>query len=140
MKKLQRITAIIALVAFASCSTFQSNLGKVNAWLAVPQNQKNIQTAAKVLASAVQLAAPFVTNKDASNALYAAGVVAGAYGNNPVPTSVLTATTESLAIAKQIVPLVGGNTNGGQAVSIINAAAQLLAQSQVSAAAVSPNP
>ena len=125
--KPRTIAAFLLIGAFLiGCATLQRAASNANAWLANPTNQADIQTAAKVLAAATQLAAPLVTNKTASADLYAAGAVAAAYGSQPVPSNILQATTQAASIATTVTPLVTGKANSATTQAIINGAALIL--------------
>ena len=125
MKRLIAIT-LAASVYVTGCATLTNEQAKINKWLSNPTNQQNVQSAAKVLAAATQLATPFVSNKDAAAALNAVSYVANAYGNNPVPSNVLQATAQNAAIAKAVTPLVTGTANSAKTTAIIDGAALIL--------------
>ncbi|GEM_PF-6224183 len=95
------------------------------AWM--QQHQSQIQTAEKTIATAAQVAAPFVSNKKISDDLYAVAAVANAYGSEPVPTNILQATTQLPQVAGVVLPLVTGRQNSAQTVKILDGAAQILA-------------
>jgi len=95
-----------------------------------PQQTAAIQTTEKTLALAAQIAAPLVGNKQISDSLYAVAAVANSYGNNPVPTTILQATTQLPAIAGVVLPLVTGSNNSSKTSAIISGAAQILAATQ----------
>jgi len=136
-----KLIAILAIVSLSGCATLTKDQAAINAWLANPTNQQNIQTAAKVLATATQLAAPFVTNKSAAADLSAVAFVANSYGTQPVPSNILQATAQAAGIATAVTPLVTRQANSAKTVAIINGAAALLNAATITAAPVSaPTP
>jgi hypothetical protein len=111
MKKL----LVLSVLALCSCSTL------------TPQQQANITLTENLLATAARIAAPLISNKSISNDLYAVSAVSAAYGSQPVPTSILQATTLIPGLAGTVLPLVTGQANGPRTQAIISGAADILA-------------
>ena len=92
-----------------------------------PQQQQAVTTVEKLAAVATQIAGQYEAttgNTKVANDLYAVSAVATAYGNAPVPTSVLQATVQLPQVAQIVAPLVAQNSAQSQA--IINGAAAIV--------------
>lgn len=117
MKSIVSALAIASLL-LSSCATL------------TPSQQAQITLTEKTLATAAQIAAPLVSDKKISDGLYALAAVATAYGNQPVPTNVLQATSTLQGVAGVVTPLVTGKENGPRTTALIQGAAALLVAGQ----------
>jgi hypothetical protein len=118
------IASIIIVAAFALGSFACSNL--------TPQQKSAITTVEKLAGVAATIGAQYegaTGNTQVANDLYAVAAVATAYGNAPVPASVLAATVQLPQVATIVAPLV--TKNGAQSQAIINGAAALVGALQI---------
>lgn len=101
---------------------------------AVHVSAATITMTEKDLALAAKIAAPLVGDQRIANDLDALSAVSTAYGNAPVPTGVLQATTPlTPQLAAQVIPLVTGKANGPRTQAIISGAAALVRNGQTPA-------
>ena len=130
--KLISITAALLTVSLIGCASIQSAITKAraeyvkaNAFLADPANQADIKGSAQAVVTIATFLAPYSKNATLSDAISAARVAGNAYSNN-VPTNVLQATTESLAVTKAIGPIVTSGGNLATMNKIVDQATEIL--------------
>lgn len=126
------VASLIVAAGMTGCALFQSAISKAkadyikaNAFLADPANQANIKGTAQAIVTVAAFLEPFASNKTLANSLDAARVVGNAYSNQ-VPSSVLQATTESLAVTKAVAPIVSNGANLTTMNKVIDEATALL--------------